>query len=434
MKKRWKMLMAALGAAALVVSQNGVFYVNAEETVDADADVVAEDTNDEEEVVADETEAADDEGEAVSTSPVAVTELGWDDSRPGRAYFKAPNDQGTALYVVKVNGERFDDGYNFSGWDKGEMVELDLFHIMTESGTYTFEVTTYDAKSKTQIGETATSAGLEWNLSNTRLSAPANASWAENGIFSCGNPDNNYVDMYLFELYNSNNKMIGRAFGSYVVAQYVDVTEDENGITFNLNEFLSKNNFPFGDGFYIKVQATSNNPTVYGDSAFAIAYFGNKSPQTESGNSQSSSATVEAKEWKPTTPDEKKRYAVYSKEKVVYTADIANTYPVTVYNAIQGKKCFDSFEAFLMDWNIGRTYNIFPANHSTYKMNAKARITMSIPKALQAQGRAFKMICVTEGGQVVILDDLDSDPNTITFETDTYYAFALIYKDAVVSQ
>jgi len=43
------------------------------------------------------------------------------------------------------------------------------------------------------------------------------------------------------------------------------------------------------------------------------------------------------------------------------------------------------------------------------------------------------MICVTEKGQPIILDDLDSGAETITFETDAYYAFALIYKD-VASQ
>lgn len=57
-----------------------------------------------------------------------------------------------------------------------------------------------------------------------------------------------------------------------------------------------------------------------------------------------------------------------------------------------------------------------------------------IAKELQAPNREYKMICVTKGGIPVILDDLDANPNTITFETDTYYAFALIYKDAVLSE
>ena len=39
------------------------------------------------------------------------------------------------------------------------------------------------------------------------------------------------------------------------------------------------------------------------------------------------------------------------------------------------------------------------------------------------------MISVTEGGSPLVLEDLDSDSKTITFETNTYYAFALVYSD-----
>lgn len=39
------------------------------------------------------------------------------------------------------------------------------------------------------------------------------------------------------------------------------------------------------------------------------------------------------------------------------------------------------------------------------------------------------MICVTQKGLPVVLNDLDKKMDTITFETNTFYAFALIYKD-----
>ncbi len=38
------------------------------------------------------------------------------------------------------------------------------------------------------------------------------------------------------------------------------------------------------------------------------------------------------------------------------------------------------------------------------------------------------MICVTKGGQPIVYEDLDSDPETITIETDKFHAYALIYK------
>ena len=38
------------------------------------------------------------------------------------------------------------------------------------------------------------------------------------------------------------------------------------------------------------------------------------------------------------------------------------------------------------------------------------------------------MICVTKGGQPIIYNDLDSNPETITIKTNNFYAYALIYK------
>ena len=116
------------------------------------------------------------------------------------------------------------------------------------------------------------------------------------------------------------------------------------------------------------------------------------------------------------------------KEPVECVPAATNTYAVSVRNAMQGPKCFVSFEAVLGDYTIGRTYNILPENKTTYSMNSAAKITLSIPKALCKDGRDFRMICVTENGMPYVLKDLDNDPNTITFETDKYYAFALIYK------
>lgn len=142
----------------------------------------------------------------------------------------------------------------------------------------------------------------------------------------------------------------------------------------------------------------------------------------------------EPKGWEPTTPDEIRRYTACGSEEVKYTADEKNVYPVTVQNSVQGEKCFDSFDAVLGEYVIGKTYNIFPSGEPTYQMDSKARITLNIPESLQADGRTFRMICVTENGRPVVLEDMDSNSETITFETDTYYAFALVYKDAETSK
>ncbi len=44
-------------------------------------------------------------------------------------------------------------------------------------------------------------------------------------------------------------------------------------------------------------------------------------------------------------------------------------------------------------------------------------IKVGIPKAFAQSGKTFAMICVRPGGAVTVLQDTDSDPNTITFDT-----------------
>ena len=132
--------------------------------------------------------------------------------------------------------------------------------------------------------------------------------------------------------------------------------------------------------------------------------------------------------WKPASPDERRRYACLGKENIRYTSAKDNAYQVTIENAMQGPMCFQSFEAVLGDYTIGRTYNIYPPSGTAYSMDEKVEITLKIPAAVYKKNREYKMICVTKGGQPFIYNDLDSDPTTITIETNKFYAYALIYR------
>ncbi len=132
--------------------------------------------------------------------------------------------------------------------------------------------------------------------------------------------------------------------------------------------------------------------------------------------------------WKPTTPDEIKRYACVGKEAVQYTPSKDNAYKIEIKNAIQGPMCFKSFEAVLGDYTIGRTYNIYPPSGTTYSMDKEVQFTIKIPSAIYKENREYKMICVTEDGRPTVYNDSDSDPETITIKTDKFYAYALIYK------
>ena len=197
----------------------------------------------------------------------------------------------------------------------------------------------------------------------------------------------------------------------------LDVRKNGDGtISFTVTHF---SNFVFGE----KEQSSDNSSSS------------SSSGSSSSSDDDSESVSVVDNSWKPTTPDEIKRYSFYSREKVNYTMDVTNAYPVTITNAMQGELCFASFEAVLGDYTMGRTYNIFPSTNgkAVYKMPTAAKITLTIPNGLQKANREYKMICVTEKGLPIVLDDIDTNPNTITFSTDSYYAFALIYKDAAPS-
>lgn len=133
--------------------------------------------------------------------------------------------------------------------------------------------------------------------------------------------------------------------------------------------------------------------------------------------------------WKPTTPDEKKRYACVGSEAVQYTLDKDNPYRLIIEKAMQGPLCFDSFEAVLGDYTIGRTYNIYIYPNKVYSSDKEVQFTIKIPKAIYKPGRDYKMICVTKNGLPIVYEDLDKNPETITVRTNKFYAYALIYKD-----
>lgn len=151
-------------------------------------------------------------------------------------------------------------------------------------------------------------------------------------------------------------------------------------------------------------------------------------PGNNSRKDQSDESTPKAAAWKPTTPDEIRRYGFVGKEEVQYTLPEENAYPIDVENAMQGPMCFQAFELVLGDYTIGRTYNIYAVSDTIYSTDQEVQITLEIPPALYKKDREYKMICVTEGGQPIVYDDLDNDPGTITIKTNRYFAYALIYK------
>lgn len=421
MKKRWKMLVAALGVTALVVSQNGVLQVNAEEAIDGEDSVAVAETDSKEEV----NEGED--GSTNSSALLAPTNLEWNNI--GQGIFVNPNEAASLVAILYYNeadtGLTYCDGNVYS---RDQKATYDLYHLIEsygQNGVYKFKgQAVYNwGRDRSELSDY--SGEFTYTRPSEQLPNPI-VTVSESGVVTC-------------ELPSGNNYTLGSDYGFYygikIDGRQIDSPFGLDSTQINLSDYVTLEE---GHSYTVGVQTLSRNINKYLSSdnwsACTLDLRSNDSSAAVVNKSELTTSVLEVKEWKPTTPDEKKRYAVYGKEKVVYTADNGNAYSVTIQNAMQGKKCFDSFEAVLMDWKIGRTYNIFPSGKIAYKMNEKTRVTLSIPQALQAAGREFKMICVTQNGQPIILDDLDSDPNTITFETDTYYAFALVYKDIAVSK
>ena len=168
---------------------------------------------------------------------------------------------------------------------------------------------------------------------------------------------------------------------------------------------------------------SDNRPDGHADSGS-----GRERGESMSSAVRDSGTIADVEIWHPVTPDEKKRYACMGKEAVQYAQSDGDAYRIHIENAMQGPMCFQSFEAVLGDYTIGRTYHIYPLSGNAYSMDEAVQITLKIPSAIYKTDREYKMICVTKGGQPIIYSDLDSSPETITIRTNKFYAYALIYK------
>lgn len=145
-----------------------------------------------------------------------------------------------------------------------------------------------------------------------------------------------------------------------------------------------------------------------------------------------SSASDTVNMWIPTTAEEKRLFSYVGKEKI--QASVVNgNMNVNITNSVQGVKCHEAFQIALNGYSIARTYNIFPNNSNlkkpVYETEQTVELSMTIPAELQKEGRQFKMICVSKDGTVYELFDIDTNPATITFATNHFYAYALCYVD-----
>lgn len=440
MRKHWKKLVAILGAAVLVVCQSKVPVRAAELPVGEGTQMQKETANEGNGAETAVTEDGNTDGEKTEETKkpqlIEITEFYW--SEKGEAVFRNPNEKSYfRLPIYKESNGKYEEIYVWEEygyfWLEGE-VTCDLYHIIMEAGAgdYKFKVQAV-RNGFLQSEESDFSGVFHYERPETQLPAPI-ANVNREGLVTCTLPEGSSYQ--LGQDYGFNYKLYQWENGDYKQVHQMGTNQN----SYDFSQYME-----LGNIYYVKVQTLTRDCLKWNDSAWSDYMpvdpdsvknnsdnTSNEDFQLSSGAEAEDTEAVPDAEWKPATPDEIKQYAANSREKAEYTADARNAYTVVVQNAMQGKKCFDSFEAVLGDYTIGRTYNILPYGKVAYKMDSKARITLSIPKTLQAWNRDFKMVCVTADGVPVVLNDLDLNPETVTFETDVYYAFALVYKDVAV--
>lgn len=365
----------------------------------------------------------------------AATDLHW--SERGQAVFTNPNSVACEATVKLTYPDgRVSDSIirPMSSLRAGETCTLDYFHIMSTPGDYSFQVTL--TANGVSSGE-ALSDTFTYAVPDKKLPAPIVNSVTRDGIITLSLPETDGEAYEIGTDYGFGYQLLRNGAGSGQGAR------DENILDF-------RSQVGRQDGVYsIKVRTVSRNINKYQDSDWSEPIPINP-PEQQSGSEDSdwsepipinppeqqssSEDSREFKVWVP-TPEEMKLYDACGTDEVIYTESADNAYNVTIMNSIQGFLCWNSFDTVREDYTIGRTYNIYPTYlGKVYNMESKAKITLTIPEALRAENRSFRMIVVTEDGKAAVLKDLDSNPNTITFETDTYYAFALAYRDKAASK
>lgn len=63
-----------------------------------------------------------------------------------------------------------------------------------------------------------------------------------------------------------------------------------------------------------------------------------------------------------------------------------------------------------------------------HQLSAPIRITFTIPENLRGKDKYY--VIRVHDGSATVLNDLDSDPNTVTFETDRFSTYALVYSES----
>ena len=110
---------------------------------------------------------------------------------------------------------------------------------------------------------------------------------------------------------------------------------------------------------------------------------------------------------------------------------------IQVIHHSQGPLCEAAFKLALGKWSMYTDYyniTVKDSQSPIYETDGIVKLTLSIPSDLRKTNRRFKMICVSKFGIPYTFEDLDEYPDTITIETNRFYAYALCFTDEPASE
>lgn len=112
------------------------------------------------------------------------------------------------------------------------------------------------------------------------------------------------------------------------------------------------------------------------------------------------------------------------------TSGVSASYGVNAQIKYPGNACYEAFGAFIGDYNfaIPIYMTVYDGSGIVNSTSTEYQYTLTIPTAYRNLGTTYKLLAIGSG-TVYTYDDLDSNPQTVTFKTDKpTTAYALIYK------
>jgi hypothetical protein len=114
----------------------------------------------------------------------------------------------------------------------------------------------------------------------------------------------------------------------------------------------------------------------------------------------------------------------------ITSSGVSASYGISAQIRYPGNACYEAFAAFIGDYNfaIPLYMTLYKGGEVIKTTSTEYQYTLTIPNAYRNLGTSYKLLAIGSG-TVYTYDDLDSNPQTVTFKTDKpTAAYALIYK------